>query len=121
MIRLSSLLLLLLLAGGCRSTRESSEVGEIRIEPGVTTKEQLIEQLGAPRGVRIQGEDTVLVFYYGELNGTGYGIGTLAISLGVASTHTGIDNLEVVVGPDRLVRSFRLARMPRETPKWPSE
>jgi hypothetical protein len=94
---------------------------DLDIEPGVTTKEDLIQQLGVPRGVRRQGTDTVLIFRFTEENGTGYGIGNFAIALAVESTHSGIDFLEVVVGPDRVVRSFRLATVPRNTPTWPSE
>ncbi len=114
-------LCLLLLAAGCVYTTTYHDMRDLEIEPGVTTKEDLIEQLGVPRGVRRQGEDTVLVFQYSEVNGSGYGIGNYAIMLAVESTHSGVDFLEVVVGPDRVVRSFRLAAVPRETPTWPSE
>ncbi len=122
MIRLSrSRLFLLLFAAGCLSTTTYHDLREIDIEPGVTTKEELIQQLGVPRFMRLQGRDTVLVFRYTEINGTGYGIGNYAIALAVESTHAGVDFLEVVVGPDRVVRSFRLAAVPRNTPTWPSE
>jgi len=121
-IRLACLpLILLVLTGACVSSHESYEVRELRIEPGVTTKEELIQELGAPRGMRLQGDDTVLVFSYTDLNGSGYGLGFYIISIGVESTHAGVDNLEVVIGPDRVVRSFRLAQVPREHPKWPSD
>jgi hypothetical protein len=114
-------LLALPLAAACVSTTENRELATIEIVPGVTTKEDVVRQLGAPRGIRRQGEDLVLSFSYGEENGTGYGLGTYAIAIAVGSTHTGVDTIEVVVGPDRLVRSFRLAQVPRENPKWPSD
>ena len=122
MIRLSGLLLFVLaLTSACVSSVENTEVRELKIEPGVTTKEQLIQQLGAPRGFRYQGDDSVLVFTYGEVNGSGYGISAYGITLAVESTHSGTDVLEVVIGPDRVVRSFRLAVVPRKSPNWPSE
>ena len=63
-----------------------------------------------------------MVYSYGELNGTGYGLGFPAGAFFlIEATHTAYDNLEVVIGPDRKVRSFRLATMPRENPKWISE
>ena len=109
------------LAIACVSTTENTDVRDLRIEPGVTTKEEVIQQLGAPSGIRLQGDDVVLAFRYAEGNGTGYGLGFLVIHAGVESIHTGIDILEVVVGPDRVVRSFRRANVPHETPKWPSD
>ncbi len=105
----------------CVSTTEDTDVRDLKIEPGVTTKEEVIQQLGAPRGARLQGDDVVLVFRYAEGNGTGYGLGFYAISVAVESVHNGIDFLEVVIRPDRVVRSFRLADVPHETPKWPSD
>ncbi len=105
----------------CVSTTENTDVRDLRIEPGVTTKEEVIQQLGAPSGIRLQGDDVVLAFRYAEGNGTGYGLGTPLIALAVESIHKGIDTLEVVIGPDRVVRSFRRANVPHQTPKWPSD
>lgn len=118
---LLSLLLVFPLVSSCQSSKESEPV-TIKIEPGITTKEDMIRQLGPPRGIRQQGEDKVMVFSYGELSGNGYGLGGVAASLlYFEATHTSYDNLEVVIGKDRKVRSFRLATNPRETPVWITE
>ena len=110
------------LVAACVSTRENADVRDLKIEPGVTTKEEVIQQLGAPSGIRLQGEDVVLGFRYVEGNGSGYGLGMpVGAIFGVESIHNGIDTLEVVIGPDRVVRSFRRANVPHETPKWPSD
>lgn len=112
----------LALVSSCYSTKENEEVATLKLQPGVTTKEEVIEQLGPPRGIRKQGDDRVYVFSFGDLHGTGYGLGGFVMAIFLfESTHTAYDNLEVVIGPDRKVRSFRLAAVPREHPKWISE
>lgn len=103
----------------CVSAYENKEVVELEIEPGVTTKAELLQQLGTPRGVRAQGDGKVLTFSYGEVNGSGYGVGAYAIQFAVEATQLGVDFLEVFVGPDGVVRSYRLARNERRSPKWP--
>ena len=65
--------------------------------------------------------DTVLVFSHGVQQGTGYGLGTVVVGFSVESTHKGIDFLEVVVAPDRKIRSFRLSKEPRKIPTWPAD
>jgi len=112
-------LLTLACATSCYSTTEGEEVATVSFQPGVTTKEEVIQALGPPRGIRRQGSDKVYVFSFGDLNGTGYGLGSpVGAFLLFQATHTGYDNLEVVIGPDRLVRTYRLAVVPRDTPKW---
>ena len=72
--------------------------------------------------MRPQGTDeTVLVFRHAQVSGTGYGLGSYAVAFAVESTQAGIDQLEVVLGPDRRVRRWRLSAPRRETPLWPSE
>ena len=106
----------------CIHTTEHPDVRDLKIEPGVTTKEEVIQQLGAPRGRYRQGEDHVFVFYSLEGNGSSYGLGhPWGPIAAVESIHDGIDTLQVVIGPDRVVRSFRHANVPHETPTWPSD
>ena len=122
MIRSLCLITLLICSGSCVYTTENVDVRDVRVEPGVTTKEDLIQQLGTPAGFRLQGEDTVLVFRYVEVNGTGFGLGTaITAVLAIESTHGALDHLEVTIGPDRKVRSYRMAETPHETPIWPSD
>ena len=67
-------------------------------------------------------KDTVLVFRYVEVNGTGFGLGTaITAVLAIESTHGALDHLEVTIGPDRKVRAYRMAETPHETPIWPSD
>ena len=44
------LVLLTLALPACVSAYQKKEVAELRIEPGVTTKAELLQQLGTPRG-----------------------------------------------------------------------
>lgn len=119
MRRCTSLVLVVSTAlSACVYSNERHAVDPVSIEPGKTTKEDLVQQFGAPRGIRRQGDDQVVTFVHGGTNGTGYGLGTLALAFAVESTHTGLNSLEVVIGRDRVVRSFRLAQVPHKTPKW---
>ena len=113
---------LLLPLGGCISMTDNHTLREIRLVKGATTKADLLVQLGAPSRVRAQAPDeTVLVFSHGQVNGTGYGVGTFAVAFVAQATHTGVDSLEVVLGPDRVVRDWRFVPALRRTPVWPGE
>ena len=113
------LVLLALALPACVSAYQNKEVAELSIEPGVTTKAELLQQLGTPRGVRAQGDGKVLSFSYGEVNGTGYGVGSFGVRFAIEATQLAADVLEVFVGPDGVVRSYRLAQNDRRSPKWP--
>jgi len=110
-----------LAATACVHRIENTDVRDVRFVPGVTTKEDVIRALGAPTGSRLQGEDTLLVFRSSEVNGSGYGIGSFAGGFMVEATHSAGDTVEVVFGPDRTVRSYRVAAVPHEHPVWPSD
>lgn len=114
-------LTLVLLGSACVSNRDGSPVvaAAARIQPGVTTKEEVLRLLGAPTDLRPQGEDAVLAFSFADNQGTGYGIGVIGMGFDVERTHAGLDWLEVCIGPDRRVKSLRIVEVPKQFPIAP--
>ena len=103
----------------CISIQDNRELDRLRIIPGLSSKEDVIRVLGAPSGIRVQGKDRVYSFSHSQTSGTSYGVGNLAIAFALEATHVSPDVLEVVVGPDRVVREVRRVEVPQEAPLFP--
>lgn len=114
-------LVVALLGCACVSNRDGSPVvtAAKKIQPGVTTKEDVLRLLGAPTDLRPQGEDAILAFSFSDNQGTGYGVGVIGIGFDVEQTHAGLDWLEVCIGKDRRVKSVRVVEVPKQFPIAP--
>jgi hypothetical protein len=103
-----SLLLALALALGCQSVQQGSTTAKFRLEPGVTTRDQLYRAVGPPDAVHTRRDGReVLVYRHVRAGGMGVGVSVLMSPFRIGAMQTETDSILIDLSRDDVVVGAR--------------